>query len=87
MERNLLIIEKEHNGQKQEFEILENEDKPQQLVEEKTSQKQEETENKTIEGRTQCEVWSRVVGYLRPTKNWNDGKLAEWEERKVFEIR
>jgi ribonucleoside-triphosphate reductase len=37
--------------------------------------------------RTKCEVWSRVVGYLRPTKNWNEGKLSEWGERKVFKLQ
>lgn len=25
--------------------------------------------------RTKCEVWSRIVGYLRPTAQWNEGKL------------
>ncbi len=34
--------------------------------------------------RTKCEVWSRVVGYLRPTARWNDGKLAEFGDRVVF---
>jgi len=36
--------------------------------------------------RTKCEVWSRVVGYLRPTSTWNDGKLAEFEDREDFEV-
>lgn len=31
-----------------------------------------------------CEVYSRVVGYLRPIKNWNKGKRAEFKDRKVF---
>jgi len=34
--------------------------------------------------RTKCEVWSRVVGYLRPTVLWNVGKLAEFNDRKTF---
>jgi len=34
--------------------------------------------------RTKCEVWSRVVGYLRPTARWNDGKCAEFGDRTVF---
>lgn len=34
--------------------------------------------------RTKCEVWSRVVGYLRPTARWNDGKLAEFVDRVMF---
>jgi ribonucleoside-triphosphate reductase len=32
----------------------------------------------------QTEVYSRVVGYLRPVRQWNDGKLAEYGDRKVF---
>lgn len=31
-----------------------------------------------------CEVYSRVVGYLRPIQQWNKGKKAEYEMRKVF---
>jgi ribonucleoside-triphosphate reductase (formate) len=34
--------------------------------------------------RKETEVYSRVVGYLRPVKQWNDGKRAEFEMRKVF---
>ena len=29
-----------------------------------------------------CEVYSRVVGYLRPVEQWNDGKQAEYAMRK-----
>ena len=32
----------------------------------------------------ETEVYSRVVGYLRPVKQWNDGKQAEFERRKTF---
>jgi hypothetical protein len=31
-----------------------------------------------------CEVFSRVVGYHRPVKNWNKGKQEEFRERKEF---
>jgi ribonucleoside-triphosphate reductase len=34
--------------------------------------------------KTKCEVYSRVVGYIRPVKQWNEGKQAEWKLRKVF---
>ena len=34
--------------------------------------------------RTPCEVYSRVVGYLRPVQQWNDGKQAEYNDRVVF---
>jgi ribonucleoside-triphosphate reductase (formate) len=36
--------------------------------------------------RTKCEVYSRVVGYLRPVSQWNDGKQAEFEERNVSHL-
>ncbi len=36
--------------------------------------------------RTKCEVWSRIVGYLRPTSLWNDGKLAEFDDLKSKEV-
>ena len=31
------------------------------------------------------EVYSRVVGYLRPTEQWNDAKQHEFKDRVVFE--
>ena len=31
-----------------------------------------------------CEVYSRIVGYLRPVGQWNNGKKEEFKERKVF---
>jgi ribonucleoside-triphosphate reductase len=33
----------------------------------------------------ETEVYSRVVGYLRPVTQWNDGKQAEFVMRKVFD--
>ena len=33
-----------------------------------------------------CEVYSRVVGYLRPVSQWNAGKQAEFSQRKVFKV-
>jgi anaerobic ribonucleoside-triphosphate reductase len=33
----------------------------------------------------QSEVYSRVVGYLRPVDQWNDGKQAEFTIRKTFD--
>ena len=35
---------------------------------------------------TKCEVYSRVVGYLRPVQNWNKGKKAEYAMRKTFNV-
>lgn len=34
----------------------------------------------------ETEVWSRVVGYLRPVKNYNVGKKQEYFDRKKFVI-
>ena len=34
----------------------------------------------------ECEVYSRVVGYLRPVKQWNDGKKAEFGIRKHYKV-
>ena len=35
---------------------------------------------------TKCEVYSRVVGYLRPVHGWNKGKKEEFTLRKTFDI-
>ena len=35
----------------------------------------------------ECEVYSRVVGYLRPVKQWNKGKQEEFRIRKTFIIK
>ena len=34
----------------------------------------------------ETEVYSRITGYYRPVKNWNDGKAQEYKERKVYNI-
>lgn len=34
---------------------------------------------------SKCEVYSRVVGYLRPVDHWNAGKRQEYKNRKVFD--
>ncbi len=34
----------------------------------------------------EAEVYSRITGYYRPVKNWNDGKSQEYKERKVYNI-
>ncbi len=44
------------------------------------------TEEKPIEEqRTKCEVYSRIVGYLRPVEQWNDGKQEEFKNRETFD--
>ncbi|MBQ9974654.1 MAG: ribonucleoside triphosphate reductase, partial [Oscillospiraceae bacterium] len=34
----------------------------------------------------EAEVYSRITGYYRPVKNWNDGKSQEFQDRKVYDI-
>ncbi|PID73325.1 MAG: ribonucleoside triphosphate reductase [Desulfobacterales bacterium] len=34
----------------------------------------------------ETEVYSRVVGYLRPVRQWNDGKRVEFGKRKTFKV-
>lgn len=34
----------------------------------------------------ECEVYSRIVGYIRPVNQWNKGKQMEFHNRTVFEI-
>lgn len=32
------------------------------------------------------EVYSRITGYYRPVQNWNDGKVQEFKDRKVYQV-
>ena len=34
--------------------------------------------------RTVCEVWTRVMGYYRPTTAFNKGKQSEYKDRVCF---
>ena len=36
--------------------------------------------------RQPCEVYSRVVGYIRPVGQWNPGKQSEYEDRTPFQV-
>ena len=31
------------------------------------------------------EVYSRITGYYRPVQNWNDGKVQEYKDRRVYD--
>ncbi len=47
----------------------------------------EKQEQKSLKAKRQpCEIYSRTVGYLRPVKQWNKGKRAEFKQRKTFKI-
>ncbi|MDA3815262.1 MAG: hypothetical protein PF549_02755 [Patescibacteria group bacterium] len=41
-------------------------------------------ESEKIVGYRECEVYSRIVGYLRPIKNYNPGKKQEYDDRKEY---
>ena len=44
------------------------------------------TSMEDLEGqRTRCEVYSRIVGYLRPVNQWNIGKKEEFRDRKTYD--
>lgn len=36
--------------------------------------------------RSETEVYSRITGYYRPVKNWNNGKAQEFVERKEYVV-
>ncbi len=42
--------------------------------------------NPGIENYKECEVYSRIVGYLRPVQNYNPGKKQEYTERKEYKV-
>lgn len=35
--------------------------------------------------RTKCEVYSRVVGWIVPVQQWNEGKKSEYVDRKTYD--
>lgn len=41
---------------------------------------------KTAERKILTEVYSRIVGYLRPVQNWHQGKQQEFKDRKTFAV-
>ncbi len=44
------------------------------------------SKNEGLSEYKECEVYSRIVGYLRPVNQWNDGKKREYQERKEYKI-
>lgn len=37
--------------------------------------------------RTECEVYSRCVGYIRPISQWNEGIRQSYHDRVTFKIQ
>lgn len=35
--------------------------------------------------RQPCEIWTRVMGYMRPVSGWNTGKKSEFYSREYFD--
>jgi len=35
---------------------------------------------------SECEIYSRIVGYIRPVSQWNKGKKTEFKNRKTFDM-
>ncbi len=42
--------------------------------------------SKSLKNFRECEVYSRVVGYLRPVEQWNLGKKQEFKEREEYQF-
>ena len=40
----------------------------------------------TLRNFRKCDVYSRVVGFYRPIKSWNDGKRSEWRNHKDYNL-
>ncbi|KPK91449.1 MAG: hypothetical protein AMJ88_13640 [Anaerolineae bacterium SM23_ 63] len=50
-------------------------------MEESTSGSESKTKRRVL-----CEVYSRVVGYLRPIDGWNKAKQQEFLDRVTFDL-
>ncbi|MGI6535436.1 MAG: anaerobic ribonucleoside-triphosphate reductase [Eggerthellaceae bacterium] len=35
---------------------------------------------------SETEVYSRITGYYRPVKHWNDGKVQEYKDRREYQL-
>jgi anaerobic ribonucleoside-triphosphate reductase len=44
-------------------------------------------QTETKETKIPCEVYSRIVGYLRPVQNWNKGKRQEFAARRTYRVK
>ena len=42
--------------------------------------------NPGIDNYKRTEVFSRIVGYIRPVRDYNKGKAQEFKERKTFKV-
>jgi ribonucleoside-triphosphate reductase len=44
-------------------------------------------ERKMAKCSKKTEIYSRVVGYFRPTADWNKGKKEEFKDRKTYSTK
>ncbi len=42
--------------------------------------------NPSLNNFRKCEVYSRIVGYIRPIRQWHVGKKQEFKEREEFKV-
>ena len=42
--------------------------------------------NPSLTNFRKCEVYSRIVGYLRPVQQWNEGKKLEFDTRVEYKL-
>jgi len=42
------------------------------------------SKSKELRNYQPCEVYSRVVGYIRPVQQWHKGKKQEYQERNEY---
>lgn len=56
------------------------------MLKENKSEESNKQENTGEFKGSKCEVYSRVVGYIRPVSQWNEGKEAEFKDRKNFDV-
>ncbi len=45
------------------------------------------SQSKELKNFQPCEVYSRIVGYLRPVQQWNLGKQVEFNKRKEYKLK
>ena len=55
-------------------------------VSEQTQPVEKTPEAPNGEDKVPCEVYSRIVGYVRPVRNWNKGKQQEFAERQTYRV-
>lgn len=44
-------------------------------------------ESPSLKNYQECEVYSRIVGYLRPVSQWNLAKQKEYQQRKEYSLK